>query len=81
MTVRVLFFAEARERVGRGELAVELESTATLAELCRYLTEQYPRLGEMLPRCQIARNGVVANATEPIREGDECAILPPVSGG
>jgi molybdopterin converting factor subunit 1 len=81
MTVRVLFFAEARERVGRGERTVELEPTATVAELCGYLTKQYPRLGEILPRCQIARNGVVAAASERLHEGDECAILPPVSGG
>ncbi|MFQ3648830.1 MAG: MoaD/ThiS family protein [Gemmataceae bacterium] len=81
MIVRVLLFAEVRERVGTGEISLEMLPSGRVADLRSLLSQTYPRVAEMLPRCQIARNGVLVTDAEELHLGDELAVLPPVSGG
>jgi molybdopterin converting factor subunit 1 len=81
MTVRVLLFAEARERAGTGEMVLDATEATTIAQVRTLLAARSERLAEMLPRCQMARNGEFARDDEPLRPGDELAVLPPVSGG
>ena len=48
------------------------------------LQEQYPELERLLPRCALAVNGnyIAAERKErPLADGDEVAVLPPMSGG
>lgn len=81
MTVRVLFFAEARERTGTGEIVLDATEAATIAQVRTLLAARFERLAVLLPRCQMARNGEFAHDDEPLQSGDELAVLPPVSGG
>ena len=36
---------------------------------------------ELLPRCALARNAEYVVGTQALRDGDEIAVIPPVSGG
>ena len=38
-------------------------------------------LAELLPRCALACNGEYADGVQPLADGDEVAVIPPVSGG
>lgn len=81
---RFLYFARVRERIGRGreELALPagVTSVAALMAHLRQLGEPYASAlaGEHL---RVAVNQTYARPEDPVGDGDEIAIFPPVSGG
>ena len=82
-SVRVLFFAAAREAVGRStmELPVKAEG-ASATELLTPLVRTHPALGRLLPACRLVHNGEFARGRRFVcRPGDELAVHPPYSGG
>jgi molybdopterin converting factor subunit 1 len=81
MTLTVLFFAAARDLAGTGRVTLQVPERTTLRDLCQTLELLYPRLVPFLPRCSLARNGELAAGENVLENGDEIAVLPPVSGG
>jgi len=81
MQVTVKFFATYREVVGRRELKVELEDGATLRDLRGVIYASHPRLKGFEETMLLAVNQELADPGAPLRDGDEVALLPPVSGG
>ena len=80
LTVRVLLFASYAESMGAETLDVTVSSPATVG----VVVEQLRGLpgGRLLPPKPLcARNLAHAAATEPVADGDEIAILPPLAGG
>ena len=69
-------------QLGHGtRVSVQLPDVATVADVLRETGEQHPALSRHLPHCRVAVNREYAREHEPVREGDEIALLPPVSGG
>ncbi len=81
MKVRVLFFGLTHDLTGLSEERVELPAGGCLADLWQDCARRYPRLGEMAGTLVTAVNEQVAEPSQALREGDEVAFLPPVSGG
>lgn len=81
MTVRVLFFAKARDLAGAPSRELTLGDGATVADLRRALGEAIPALTPMLPRLHVAINNDYAADSDAIPAGAEVACFPPVSGG
>jgi molybdopterin converting factor subunit 1 len=81
MTVRVLLFARAKDLAGRDAVAVELPSPATVADLRARLADQIPALAPLLAASAVAVNQAFAEDSDTVRENDEIAVIPPVSGG
>jgi molybdopterin converting factor subunit 1 len=81
MTVTVKLFARARDLAGTAAMSMELPAGATAADLRRRLAELYPALASLLPRCALAVDGDFAEETRALNDGEEAAVLPPVSGG
>lgn len=81
MQIRVCYFAVLRELVGLREEDIEVTEGADIAELLRILAQRYPSLGSIVGRVAVARNHQYAEPNVVLREGDEIALLPPVSGG
>ena len=75
---KILAFGVAREIVG-GPVDIPAEGM-TVEALKLRLEEQFPRL-KQLKSLMIAVNGEYAIAGQIIRQGDEIAVIPPVSGG
>ena len=81
-TVRVHLFARFRDVVGVETLDIEMPLLGTKVRCVRnQLARLYPELAALLTRSQIAVNNEFATDDVLIREGDEIAIIPPVSGG
>ena len=78
MHVKVLYFAHARTARGCAQEVLELPDGAEVRDVRRLLEE---RLGSAVPSFQMARNAGYAAPDDALREGDEIAIIPPVSGG
>ncbi|HYN70156.1 MAG TPA: MoaD family protein [Candidatus Eisenbacteria bacterium] len=79
--VRVRLFAVQRELAGRREVALELPPPATIEDAWQALVAMYPVLAPGRPAIRFARNAAYAPAAEPLSDGDEVAMIPPVSGG
>jgi molybdopterin converting factor subunit 1 len=81
MEVRVRFFATLRDRAGVEETHLRLDDPATVSSLLEQLGDQYPRLRPSLDTALVAVNHEYVFAENPVHEGDEVALFPPVSGG
>jgi molybdopterin synthase catalytic subunit/molybdopterin converting factor small subunit len=80
MRLRVLCFGRLRDLLAP-EIVVELPSITTVADLWRSLREQHPALAPYEGVVAIAVNQAFASPETALAEGDEVALLPPVSGG
>jgi molybdopterin converting factor subunit 1 len=79
--VRVLFFGVLKDITGRPEEEVELPAGARAGDVFARYAAAFPKLATMERSILIARNQRFAARTETLAEGDEIALLPPVSGG
>jgi molybdopterin converting factor subunit 1 len=79
--VTVRLFARLRDVAGASELAREIDPGATVGSVWRQLAIEYPALGPYERSVSSAINADYARMDTPIRDGDEIAFLPPVSGG
>ncbi len=81
--LHVLYFAKVREVVGKTQETVELAPPATAAALHRHLVARYPQLETVLRTSLFAINQEYAHIGEDVllRNGDEVALIPPLSGG
>ena len=80
MRIRVLFFASLRERLGCSEAVRTLDAGATAGDLVERLRGEFPEL-EGAGRFAIAVNSDYTDAGRILADGDEVALIPPVSGG
>lgn len=81
MKVRVKFFAILRERVGAGDITVEIQDGSTVADLWRMLQQNHPKLNVPGIRLLYAVNQNYVSPDEVLKEMDEVVFVPPVSGG
>lgn len=81
MRLRVLLFATYREVVGEKELTWTADANLTLAQFLDAFLEAHPRLAPHRGSMMVAVNLEVAPPSAVLHEGDEVALLPPVSGG
>jgi len=81
MRIRLLFFGILKDLAGRSIDTLELPEGATVRELLAKCESEIPRLKDLLARSAIAVNKDYACAETELKENDEVALLPPVSGG
>ncbi len=81
MTVKVLFFAHYQDATGCREIMWSVEEGATVGTAASSLESRYDKLGDLLKNGRVAVNAEFADATTILRNGDEVAFLPPMSGG
>ena len=79
--VRMLAFAGAREILGAAEVDMPLSAPCSVAELLEQVCHRWPALAPYRRSLRLAVNGAYAAAGDPVRGGDEVAIIPPVAGG
>lgn len=75
----VALFARARDLAAAPSLVVA--SARTVADLRRELVALSPALSELVSVSRVAVNHEFAADEQELREGDELALIPPVSGG
>src|SRR5580700_4740035 len=81
MQVRILFFGVLKDLTGRGSDLLNLPEHATLGDVFIHYEEIAPRFGELAASIAISINQEFAGPDSKLKEGDEIAFLPPVSGG
>lgn len=81
MTTRVLLFAALADAVGESAVSVELPEQATVGDALDALGERFPDVAAVRDRLATAVNMAYVRADHPLKNGDELALIPPVSGG
>ncbi len=81
MEVRVLLFGGLKELLARECDAVELPEQATVAQFLERFLMNAPEAGKFAGSLAVAVNREYARSNRVLRDGDEVALLPPVSGG
>ena len=76
--VLIKAFGQVKEEVGLGEFKIE-EEMKNVKSLRTHLSEKYPSIS--WASVAFAVNKQYAEDEEPLRQGDEVALIPPVSGG
>jgi molybdopterin synthase catalytic subunit/molybdopterin converting factor small subunit len=81
MKIRLLAFASAGDALGASEVELEMPAGSRVADLRDRLDREHPGIIPLWPRLAVAVDGRVVSTEEPLRDGVEVALLPPVSGG
>jgi molybdopterin converting factor subunit 1 len=81
MYIRVVYFALLRERLGAAEEPLEVAAGATVLDAMAQLCTRHEALAGMTKSLLIAVNQALVPTDFPLHDGDELALLPPVSGG
>lgn len=81
MQIRLLLFAALRDILGTDEMTLELAEGSTAASLWASLRSKHDRLAAWEAPPMVAVNQSYADPAVPLRDGDEVAFIPPVSGG
>jgi molybdopterin converting factor subunit 1 len=79
--VKVLFFGMLKDIVGRSEDHIELADGARVESVFTRYARDFPRLTDLESSIVLACNREFCDRSAAVREGDEIAFLPPVSGG
>lgn len=81
MKIQVLFFGLTHDLTGFQREQVEVAEGESLDDLWRRYEARFPRLREMAGSLLAAVNEEIVDRSRPLRDGDEVAFMPPVSGG
>jgi len=77
MTIKIIYFASLREKIGRSNDLIQTDSPITTAKAWTLATGE-----TVLPeKVLIAINHEYVNSESIVKSGDELAFFPPVTGG
>ena len=81
VTITVKLFALLRDRAGTSEVELQLADNARVRDAADAIGRQVPGIAAMLARVAFAVNQQYVPVDTQLHDGDELAVIPPVSGG
>ncbi len=80
--ITIKLFATLKDKAGASELSIP-DTPATVSDLLQQLSREYPEISHILLRGSVlvAVNQEFAKPDALLKDGDEVALMPPVSGG
>jgi molybdopterin converting factor subunit 1 len=79
--MRILFFAQLKDATECDSIEIAFSSSVTADELWAELLKRFPTLGRHRSSVRLAKNFEYMAAFARFSDGDEVALIPPVSGG
>ncbi len=77
MSIKVLYFASLREEIGRATDLIEVDDAIQISQLWTKATGRNHVPNELL----VAVNQEYSDVESKVKDGDEVAFFPPVTGG
>ncbi|RMF97443.1 MAG: molybdopterin converting factor subunit 1 [Candidatus Schekmanbacteria bacterium] len=81
MTLKILYFAAIREKLGKKSEEITAREGETVGDLMKRLSEKYEIVAQMEKTLMVAVNKEYRDNSYLLKDGDEVALIPPVSGG
>jgi molybdopterin converting factor subunit 1 len=81
MRIQVKLFAILRDKAKVGSFDLDIAERSTVSEAFARLAEMNPSIAVYLPRVSAAVNREYVRGEHVLQDGDELALIPPVSGG
>jgi MoaD family protein len=81
MRIQIRVFAALRELMPASQFELEVPVGVSCGAVCSRLTSEFSAAQGVLDHCMLAVNGQYAARELALSDGDELALLPPVSGG
>ena len=81
MKIKVRYFAVLRERLGLEDETIELPEGTTVARAVDALADRHDAVAGLRQSCRAAVNQAFVTLDEPLSDGDELVLVPPVAGG
>jgi len=81
MSIRVLFFASLADIAGGRTQQVESAEVTDVISVFNKFAAEFPAMESHRTSVLFSLNSEFARPGDPVRDGDEIAFLPPVSGG
>ena len=81
MQIRVLYFGVLKDIFGCSGVTMEMQEGASVADLLKARRESVKAADALWDSIAVAVNQEYARVTDVLKDGDEVALLPPVSGG
>ena len=81
ITVDVLLFSVLKEKIGKESIQYDLEEPFTCQHLIDRLAFDYKPISEYKRVIRLAVNESYVAASQKLEEGDNVALITPVSGG
>lgn len=81
MKIKLKFFGQLRELAKLQETEIDVQASATVNDLKGIVAERFPDLREHLNVVSVAVDNEYAPKETVLKDGNEVALLPPISGG
>ena len=79
--ISILYFATVKDATGIRMESINLSKDTSIREMLSKISIIYPKLKHILNNIQISVNYRIVDLNTVLKEGDEVALLPPISGG
>jgi molybdopterin converting factor subunit 1 len=79
--ISILYFASVKDATGIRMESIDLSNDTSIREMLSKISIIYPKLKHILNNIQISVNYRIVDLNTVLKEGDEVALLPPISGG
>jgi len=79
--INVKFFSLFKENLGESERTVLFTEGSTVNHIITVLKKQHPKLAKLIDCSFVALNEEYTLPNTTLKDGDNMAIIPPVSGG
>ena len=80
MNIKIKFFGQHKEELNKSELNIVVDNNSNISDLVKILTKNEPKFSKFTSYA-VAVNLNYENFEYILKNGDEVAIIPPVSGG
>jgi molybdopterin converting factor subunit 1 len=81
ISIRVKLFAVAKDLAGTSEATLSLKDDAQVSSVLDHFFKVSPRFEGWKDHLRVAVNSEYVDLHHQLHDGDEVAIIPPVSGG
>jgi len=81
MKIKLLLFSSAADLAGFREREIERDDFMIAGSILGYLTSLNADFGKWTPYLRLAVNSSYVESNHRLNDGDEVAVIPPVSGG